>query len=132
MLPVKTERSNMVYRGTTPNIADLDCERIAPGHIRSVWKPSDEERAYITAGGNLELDILTEPIPPVALNVTDEAAEWTPTTPDPERKVGRRERWYGRSRANSWPLWSSWLLAPSPSSRRIIRELMQLRRAGKA
>jgi hypothetical protein len=130
VLPIKVENSNMVYKGPRPDIGDLDCQRIAPGHIRSVWTLTDEERAHIAGGGNIELDIFTEPIPPVSLNCTDEGAEWKPASSAPERKVSWRERWYGRSRANRWPLWTSWLLAPSPDSRQIVRELMQLRRAG--
>jgi hypothetical protein len=41
-----------------------------------------------------------------------------------------RTRLYGRSRANRWPLWTSWLLAPSRDSRQRVRELMQIRKAG--
>jgi hypothetical protein len=50
--------------------------------------------------------------------------------PDPNRKTTRRGYWYGRSRANRWPLWTSWLLAPTRDSRRIVRDLMHLRRSG--
>jgi len=70
MKPVRTEHSNLVYRGPTPEIMDLHCQRIERGRIRSVWYLSPEERAVIAAGGNIELEVLTEPIPPVALNVT--------------------------------------------------------------
>jgi hypothetical protein len=52
----------------------------------------------------------------------------TPTD-RPIRKWGRSYL-YGRSRMNDWPLWLSWLLAPSRSSRQIVRELMQLRKSG--
>lgn len=72
MKPVRTEHSNLVYRGPAPEIMDLHCQRIERGRIRSVWYLSAAERAVIAAGGNIELDILTEPIPPVALNVTYE------------------------------------------------------------
>lgn len=73
MKPVRTAASNIVYVGP-PGIGDLHAERIGdgPGRIRSVWHLSKAERDYIAAGGNIELEILTEPIPPVALNVTDE------------------------------------------------------------
>ncbi len=37
---------------------------------------------------------------------------------------------YGRARMNRWPLVIAWVLAPSKESRRIVRELMQLRKAG--
>ncbi len=129
MLPLKVPNSDVVYKGPTPDIGDLDCQRIAPGHIRSIWTLTDEERAYIASGGNIELDILTEPIPPVALNCTDEGAVWRPAAPDETREPSRREKLYGRARANRWPLWIAWLLATG-SSRRIVRELMQLRRSG--
>ena len=72
MKPVRTASSNMVYVGPTPDISDLHCQRLRPGRIRTVWHLSKAEREYIAAGGNIELEILTEPIPPVALNVTDE------------------------------------------------------------
>lgn len=71
MKPVRTASSNMVYTGP-PGVGDLHCQRIRPGHIRSVWHLSQPERDYIAAGGNIELDIYTEPIPPIALNVSDE------------------------------------------------------------
>lgn len=74
MIPVATARSNMVYKGPRPEIGDLPCERIRPGLIRSVWRPSEEERAFIAAGGLVELEIFIEPIPPVALNCSDEVA----------------------------------------------------------
>lgn len=48
----------------------------------------------------------------------------------PTGRGSRRSYWYGRSRMNRWPLWISWLLAPTPHARRVVRELMQLRRAG--
>jgi hypothetical protein len=72
MKPVRTATSNIVYVGP-PGIGDLHAERVGtePGRIRSVWHLSKAEREYIAAGGNIELEILTEPIPPVALNVTD-------------------------------------------------------------
>ena len=50
-------------------------------------------------------------------------------TPD-DRKVGLRSRLYGRARMNDWPLWIAWLLAGSPQTRKIVRELMELRKAG--
>ena len=75
MLPTRTEKSNLVYRGPSPEIGDLDCQRITPGLIRSIWVLSPEERDYIARGGNLELDLWAEPIPPIALNVTDEGAK---------------------------------------------------------
>lgn len=73
MKPVRTATSNMVYTGPTPEVGDLHCQRLQPGLIRSVWYLSKAEREYIAAGGNIELEIFTEPIPPIALNVTEAA-----------------------------------------------------------
>lgn len=72
MKPVRTEASNLVYMGPTPDIGDLHCEREEIGRIRSVWWFTPAERRAIAAGGNLRLVILTEPIPPVSLGITDE------------------------------------------------------------
>lgn len=72
MKPVRTANSNMVYLGPTPDVGDLHCQRIAPGHIRAIFALSPEEPAAIAAGGNVMLTLLREPIPPVALNVTGE------------------------------------------------------------
>jgi hypothetical protein len=133
MLPLKVPNSTMVYKGPTPDIGDLACQRIAPGHIRSIWTLTDEERAYIAAGGNLELDIFTEPIPPVSLNCSDEGAEFKPdaaVVEDVPVRTWSRNYLYGRSRANRWPLWISWLLAPTPAARQTCRELIELRRRG--
>lgn len=69
MTPVRTASSNLVYRGPSPDIRDLHCERIRPGVIRSVWWFTPAERAAIAAGANLSLTILTEPIPPVSLHL---------------------------------------------------------------
>lgn len=69
MKPVRTASSNLVYRGPSPEIMDLHCERLAPGQIRSVWWFTPAEREAIAAGANLSLTILAEPIPPVALHL---------------------------------------------------------------
>lgn len=73
MRPVKPLDANMVYR--RPNgrddIGDLECTRVAPGHIRTQWRLNAEEIAFVLAGGDIVLEILTEPIPPVALNLTE-------------------------------------------------------------
>lgn len=47
----------------------------------------------------------------------------------PVRKWSRSYR-YGYARANDWPLWVAWLLAPSKASREIVRDLMRLKKAG--
>ena len=72
MEPVTRQSHNFVYRGPTPDIGDLSCER-RDGGVFSHWKPSAEELAMLAAGGAVELGIYSEPIPPV--NVAVIAAE---------------------------------------------------------
>lgn len=88
MRPVATARSNMVYLGPEPEIADLHCERMERGVIASVWDPDPAERAAIANGANVKLFIWGEPIPPVMLTVVDEPG----TTEDaPEIRARLRE-----------------------------------------
>lgn len=68
MRPVDNERTLLIYRGPTPAIRDLKCERVRPGLIRSFWEPSPEELEKLNAGGVVELVLWTEPIPPIGLN----------------------------------------------------------------
>jgi hypothetical protein len=72
MKAVKPLDANMVYKRPPgrPDILDLHCTRVRRGVIRTEWRFDPEEVRYLLAGGNIELEILTEPIPPVALNVT--------------------------------------------------------------
>lgn len=75
MDPIRTPTSNLVYKGDGGEIADLHCERrrVDGGHtaIFSTWKPTDEERAWIAAGANVEIGIYhVEPIPPISVTAT--------------------------------------------------------------
>lgn len=81
MRPIKTNRSNFTYRGPTPDIMDLPCERTrieggpedGLGVVYSVWEPTDEEREFVARGGNIKLGIWgMEPIPPVSLQIVHE------------------------------------------------------------
>jgi hypothetical protein len=74
MKPVRTASSNMVYEAppSKPEVRDLHCQRIEFGRIRSVWWLTPFEREQIAAGGNLALEVLIEPIPPVSLSITFE------------------------------------------------------------
>lgn len=72
MKPRSFESQNLVYRGPTPDVGDLPCERVTPGLIRSVWELTPEERMAIAEGADIELLIHTEPIPPVRLAVYGE------------------------------------------------------------
>lgn len=69
MTPRGFPSQNLVYRGPTPDVGDLPCQRIKPGMILSVWELTPEERIAIAEGADIELVILTEPIPPVSLAV---------------------------------------------------------------
>lgn len=71
MRPVDNERTVIVYRGPTPEVGDLKCERVRPGLIRSFWQPSAEELAKLVGGGVVELVIWGEPIPPVSVTALD-------------------------------------------------------------
>jgi hypothetical protein len=68
MRPVSNERTVLVYKGPATGIGDPACERVRPGVIRSFWLPTAAEREKLAQGGVVELVILGEPIPPVALN----------------------------------------------------------------
>lgn len=78
MKPIRTNRSNFTYRGPTPDIMDLPCERtrIEGGGqdgapiTYSVWELTQEERDFVARGGNIKLGILyAQPIPPVSLQI---------------------------------------------------------------
>jgi hypothetical protein len=94
MIPVRTSITEMVYHGPTPDIGDLWCHRVEHGQILTIFEPRVIERQLLVKGGQIVLWILTEPIPPVALEVHYE--EWTksigehgfkviPELDDPER-----------------------------------------------
>ncbi len=81
MKPIKTNRSNFTYRGPTPDIMDLPCERtqIEGGGqdgalvTYSVWELAPEEREFVARGGNIKLGIFyAHPIPPVSLQIVHE------------------------------------------------------------
>lgn len=71
MLPVKPLDANVVYKGPTEVIGDLECTRVELGHIKVQFRLSDEEKAWIEAGALVQLDLYTEPIPPISLNVAE-------------------------------------------------------------
>lgn len=73
MQPVHTEDCNIVYKGPREDIGDLWCHRVRPGQIRITYEFTDEERAQLAEGARLQLYVLTEPIPPVALGLIDKA-----------------------------------------------------------
>lgn len=72
MEPVRTNASNFVYRGPTPDIGDAWVQRKpADRAVLMAWLPSEEERAAIAAGALVELGIYgLEPIPPVSVGIS--------------------------------------------------------------
>ena len=72
MKPIKTASTSMTYYGPTADIGNLPCNRMQTGQISSVWKPSPDERRMIAEGGNIEVVLYTEPIPPLSVMATDE------------------------------------------------------------
>ena len=70
--PIRTATMPLTYHGPSSDIGDLPCERMQAGQIRSVWKPSEIERARIAHGDNIEIVLYAEPIPPLSVIVTDE------------------------------------------------------------
>lgn len=78
MHPIKTENSNFMYTGPTPEIMDLPCEREVDRQgqqtaVSSVWKPTGEERDRIMRGENIKLVVYTRnPVAPVWMEVVSE------------------------------------------------------------
>ena len=96
MLPIRTEKSSFIYKSSNPDIPDMPGERIEPGHIRSVWALTQWERDDILHGGNVELNVLAEPIPPVSLRVTGDGVSWGLAVVVATRYVGTDGLWYVR------------------------------------
>lgn len=74
MIPVRTARSNFVYRGPTPDIGDAWVERVPADRVVFMeWQPSPIEVELLAAGGLIRLGIWgMEPIPPVSLGISTE------------------------------------------------------------
>ena len=132
MRPIRTDRSSFIYKCPDPDIADMPGERIEPGHIRSVWTLTERERADITQGLNIELNIFVEPIPPVSLDVTYEGATLLMRRPVvvAERFIGDDGQWYLRmlsehgatlALSKGYGKWSAWL-----AQRRLKKILPEL------
>ena len=68
MNPVERSHHNFTYKGNGAEIGDLSCFK-GEGSASSHWKPTMEELAVLEAGGDVELRIFTEPIPPVDVGV---------------------------------------------------------------
>ncbi len=96
MLPIRTENSSFIYKSADPDIPNMPGERVEPGHIRSVWELTQWERDEVYHGGNVELNIFAEPIPPVSLRVTGEGVTWGIVTIFASRHMGNDGRWFVR------------------------------------
>jgi hypothetical protein len=75
MSPIKTASTNMVYM-PPPGMTDCDplpVRRTPDGRTVSVWKLTDDERARIASGENIELHVWQQPPPPVGITLTPDA-----------------------------------------------------------
>lgn len=74
MIPVRTPRSNFVYRGPAPGIGDAWCERQPANRaVYLEWQLEPGELDLLNAGGLIRLGIHgMEPIPPVSLGISTE------------------------------------------------------------
>jgi hypothetical protein len=81
--PIKTNRSNFVFRGPTLDIGDVwaEVDRSA-GVVYVDWQPTEAERAAIGRGkGVVRLGILQFPMPPVSLEVRPDLEVLDTTSP---------------------------------------------------
>lgn len=69
MDPVDTSGCNMTYKGDGDTVGDLPCQRVEPGVISSFWRPTPDELAELNRGGVFRVTVMTEPIPPFAVEV---------------------------------------------------------------
>jgi hypothetical protein len=75
MKPRRTHESTSVYRlpgGTEDNDLWVTADVDDGGHpvVCSTWVPTDEERALLAAGENVELVIWGTAVPPLAMRTT--------------------------------------------------------------
>ena len=70
MEPVKRSYHNFTYTGTQPGHGDLSGFK-GEGEFTSHWKPNSDELAALLAGGDVELTVQADPVPPVSLGVLD-------------------------------------------------------------
>ena len=96
MLPIRTKRSSFIYKSPVPGVPNMPGERVEPGHIRSVWELTQWERDDVFHGGNIELNIYGEPIPPVSLSVTGEGVTWGLAVVMASRHLADDGKWYVR------------------------------------
>lgn len=87
MEPVKRSHHNKTYKGPTEDIGDLSTYA-AEGQVSSHWRPNSEEVAVLVRGGDIEVTIIGEPIPPIRVGVIEaEEPVGLPTDPESEELV---------------------------------------------
>jgi len=71
-VPVRTKKSNFVYKGPGPDVGDAWVENY-PEVVYMTWELTNEERAFLLDGGNLRIGIWNiKPIPPISVEMTGE------------------------------------------------------------
>lgn len=80
MRPVERSDHNFTFIGNGEDVGNLSCFKDEDGAVVSHWRPSPEEIAVLEAGGDVELRIFADPIPPVNVGIAandqgSEAAE---------------------------------------------------------
>lgn len=83
MEPIRANETNFVYRGPTPEIADLPCRKEGADTF-SIWELTDQERIDIALGANIRLGIYgMQPIPPVSLQAVAAVGPYAREGTDP-------------------------------------------------
>lgn len=83
MEPVKRIHHNKVYKGNGPGVGDLS-GYAAEGQFSSHWRPNSEEIAVLVEGGDIEVTVFQEPIPPLGVGVIASEADGSSLPADPE------------------------------------------------
>lgn len=87
MEPVKRSHHNKTYKGPTEDIGDLSTYAVE-GRVASHWRPNSEEVAVLVRGGDVEVTIFGEPIPPITVGIIEgEVPLALPTDPESEELV---------------------------------------------
>lgn len=82
MEPVERRHHNHVYKSPDDSVRDLSGYAVE-GAFSSHWRPTSEELAVLVEGGDVELTVFAQPVPPVTVKViAGEGDKQLP--PDPE------------------------------------------------
>jgi hypothetical protein len=80
--PVDRKHHNHVYKSPDPSVGDLSGYAVE-GAFSSNWRPNSEELAVLVEGGDIELTVFAQPVPPVSLAVMA-GEDHSPLPSDPE------------------------------------------------